>query len=134
MDTVSLITIRVSDIDRALRFYRDQLGLPHAYTDGTFHEFATGGAQLALDTGGMGSGPKGPDRCPVEIHLRVEDIEAVRTTLEAKGISFAGPTEEHSFGKFARLHDPDGNPLILFQQGACPLQAAPNSVAIAESG
>lgn len=124
-----LFTIRVSDVDRALRFYRDQLGLPLVHTDRSFHEFDTGGARLAIDAGGVAApAPKGPDRCPVEIHLRVADIQATRAKLEAQGVPFAGETLSFSYGKFARFFDPDGTPLLLFQPGECPLKAAAQGV------
>lgn len=117
MIAVSLITVRVSDLDRALRFYRDQLGLTLRHVDGTFHEFDTGGAQLALDVGGEAS-----TGCPVEIHLEVADIGASRADLERRGVAFTGPTEVYAYGQFARFADPDGHRLVLYQRGGCPLR------------
>jgi catechol 2,3-dioxygenase-like lactoylglutathione lyase family enzyme len=123
MDVV-LVTVRVSNVERALRFYRDQLGLPLIHTDGTFHEFDTGTARLAIDTGGVAGEQTGRERCPVEIHLGVADIQATRAALTAADVPFDGATRAFAYGKFARFHDPDGNPLVLFEPGDCPLRAA----------
>lgn len=123
MEAVSLVTVRVSDIGRALRFYRDQLGLPLRHVDGSFHEFDTGGALLAIDSGGVAGDRKGADRCPVEIHLQVADIGRRRVELEAQGVNFEGGTHAYVHGKFARFFDPDGNPLVLYEPGDCPLKA-----------
>jgi predicted enzyme related to lactoylglutathione lyase len=118
-------------VDRALQFYRDQLGLALVHSDGSFHEFDTGGARLAIDAGGVAvPGPKGADRCPVEIHLRVTDIQATRAKLEAQGILFGGETLAFAYGQFARFFDPDGTPLLLFQPGECPLKAGAQGVLV----
>lgn len=124
MQAIPIVTVRVSDVPEALAFYRDRLGLRCIHVDGTFHEFDTGGARLAIDASGRRSGPKGPDECPVEIHLQVDAIDAARHALEEHGVRFAGPTERHDFGSFARCYDPDGNPLLLYEPGNCPLKAA----------
>jgi CreA protein len=123
MDVV-LLTVRVSNVERALRFYRDQLGLPLIHTDGTFHEFDTGAVRLAIDSGGVAADRKGPDQCPVAIHFGVADMRAARTALEAAEVRFDGDTEAFAYGRFAHFHDPDGNPLVLFEPGDCPLKAA----------
>lgn len=120
MIAVSMITLRVSDMDRALRFYRDQVGLTLRHVDGTFHEFDTGGAQLALDTGGA-AGAGGA----AEVYLEVADLAAMRAELERRGIAFAGPTEVYAYGQLARFADPDGHRLLLYQRGSCPLRTGP---------
>ena len=49
------------------------------------------------------------------INFRVNDIEAMVAQLEAAGIDVKLDPQEHPNGRFARLHDPDGNPIELWQ-------------------
>lgn len=49
------------------------------------------------------------------INLRVADLEAMVAQLRAAGITVEA-TQEYPYGKFARLYDPEGNPIELWQQ------------------
>ena len=52
------------------------------------------------------------------INLRVDDLDGLMDTLRAAGIAIeTRPDEWNSAeaGKFARIHDPDGNPIELWQ-------------------
>jgi len=45
-----------------------------------------------------------------------EDLDAVRSRMEAGGIRFDGPTREHpGVVRLATFYDPDGNHLMLYQ-------------------
>ncbi len=48
--------------------------------------------------------------------LRVDDIEAARTELEAKGVVFAGETFDTGVCHMALFTDPDGNDLMLHRR------------------
>ena len=45
--------------------------------------------------------------------LRVEDIDAARAELEAKGVQFVGDTFDTGVCKMAPFIDPDGNDVML---------------------
>jgi predicted enzyme related to lactoylglutathione lyase len=47
------------------------------------------------------------------IALHVDDVEATRAELEAKGVQFAGPTFDTGVCHMALFTDPDGNDLML---------------------
>lgn len=50
------------------------------------------------------------------LNLRVDDIVALITRLEAAGIKVErNPDWDGEFGKFARIHDPEGNPIELWE-------------------
>jgi catechol 2,3-dioxygenase-like lactoylglutathione lyase family enzyme len=52
------------------------------------------------------------------INLRVDDLDGLMKTLRAAGIAIeTRPNEWDSAGagRFARIHDPDGNPIELWQ-------------------
>ena len=70
----------VSDIDAATTFFRDVVGLPHLYTFGTMAFFDCGGVRLLLSSG---------DGAPASLlYLRVDDIHAAQTALQARGAQF----------------------------------------------
>ncbi|MGI8461024.1 MAG: VOC family protein [Solirubrobacterales bacterium] len=50
--------------------------------------------------------------------LHVDDVEAARTELEAKGVEFAGETFDTGVCHMALFTDPDGNDLMLHHRYA----------------
>ena len=50
--------------------------------------------------------------------LRVEDIDAARAALEAKGVQFVGETFDTGVCKMAPFVDPDGNDVMLHSRYA----------------
>ena len=51
------------------------------------------------------------------INFRVTDLDALLNILRAKGIKIITKAEWDSpeFGRFARIHDPEGNPVELWE-------------------
>lgn len=51
------------------------------------------------------------------LNLRVDDRDAIKAKLEAAGIAVKTDPEwdQPGVGKFARIHDPEGNPIELWQ-------------------
>ncbi len=58
--------------------------------------------------------------------LRVEDVEAARAELEAKGVEFGGETFDSGVCHMATFRDPDGNELVLHKRYA-PYADKPDS-------
>ncbi|WP_147126423.1 VOC family protein [Shimia ponticola] len=57
----------------------------------------------------------------VMLNLRVDDLDAVTTRLQSEGIEVRfNPDwdEDGSFGRFARIHDPEGNAIELWEPAA----------------
>ena len=50
--------------------------------------------------------------------LHVDDVEAARAELEAKGVEFEGETFDTGVCHMASFADPDGNPLTLHKRYA----------------
>ena len=48
------------------------------------------------------------------VNFRVADLDALVEQLRTEGITVVA-AEESPYGKFARLHDPEGNPIELWQ-------------------
>ncbi len=49
------------------------------------------------------------------INFRVSDLEGMVTQLRAAGVAVTFDPEKTAYGRFARLHDPEGNPIELWE-------------------
>ncbi len=108
-------TIYVSDLDRAVHFYTEVLGLQLQYRAG--NEFAMidggGGLMLGLHPAGRQS-PQPGTRGSISVGLNVsEPIERVVEVLEGRGVEFRGPIKDDDPVRLAFFGDPDGNDLYL---------------------
>ena len=99
------------DLDRALTFYTDVVGLALVRRDGDeWAELDGGPVRLALH----GSDDEHPTSGTVV--LRVDDLDATRWTLEERGAVFdAYVGEVEGFARFATFRDPDGNPVQIIE-------------------
>ena len=109
--------ILVHDIDRAVDFYSDVLGLPETarYGQSPGVEFETGNLTLALlqaDAFGLEFTPN------PSIALQVDDVAAARATLEERGVEFSGDIVDSGVCHQSYFKDPDGNALILHHRYA----------------
>lgn len=111
---LELVPLTVSDVDRSLAFYRDVVGfeLDHDVSPGNgmrIVQLTPPGSACSIAFGtGMGTS------APVaNIHLVVDDLDAARTTLVARGLDV---TEIHDMGggvRYAFFADPDANSWAL---------------------
>lgn len=56
-----------------------------------------------------------PSEKPFMINFRVSDLVALLQELKAKGVTVVGEMEEHEYGKFGWIVDPEGNKIELWQ-------------------
>jgi catechol 2,3-dioxygenase-like lactoylglutathione lyase family enzyme len=123
-DTTSLMTgvdyvaLPTEDYERAAAFYGDTLGLPFVKRWGEMPagEFQAGNLTLAV----MQSEAFGREfrSGNTAVALQVDDVEAARTLLEQKGVTFQGDVLDSGVCHMAFFSDPDGNPLILHHRYA----------------
>ena len=80
------VSVNVHDVDRAISFYRDKLGLPLLFTTGDLGFFDCGGVRLML------SRPEKPefDHPSSVLYFTVADIEATYRQLLAGSVGFEG--------------------------------------------
>ena len=52
------------------------------------------------------------------INLRVSDLDGLLASLRAAGIAVEREESMDGVGRFARVHDPEGNPVELWEQSA----------------
>lgn len=116
---VLVVSLPVTDQDRALRFYVDQLGF-ELEKDGPFDlngqhlrwvQVAPKGATTALALTTWW-----PDLSPLAgMSLGTTDIDADHELLTARGVEFDSPPVSSLGLRIALFHDPDGNGWHLTQ-------------------
>jgi predicted enzyme related to lactoylglutathione lyase len=106
---ISVVLIGATDMNRAVRFYRDVLGLPLKFQTDAYTEFATHGAVLALEKREaiVGNGPA--------FTFPTSDIRQDRENLEKAGIKFWRDLREEDFGSVMMPLDSEGNIFEIVQ-------------------
>ena len=107
--------VSVQDLETAVPFYRDVLGLPLlGRGDGWAHLDAGNGALLELFTGGQASPePKRADQQPIVLGLRVEDLDGAVAEMKLRGATFIGEIGKYRGQRWAQFSDPEGNRLEI---------------------
>jgi len=112
---IGQIAIIVHDVPRAVRFYRDALGLRFLFeAPPKMAFFDCGGVRLMLSL----PETRELDHPSSILYFRVPDIRATRAELGSRGVAFA--SEPHLVARLpdhdlwlAEFHDEDGNVLAL---------------------
>lgn len=117
LSQIGQIAVPVSDVERAIRFYRDTLGMRFLFqAPPGLGFFDLSGVRLMLD---------GPARAQAGnasvIYYKVADLQAAFTTLSRRGVQFE--TEPHLIAKLpdhelwmAFFRDPDQNLIALMSE------------------
>jgi len=116
---VDFISIQTQDLDRAVAFYGETLGLACSAhrPDRHFAEFENGTVTFnVLDPQAMGICTFQPNTSSVALH--VDDVAQARATLEQRGVAFHGDVVDTGVCHMAFFADPDGNALMLHHRYA----------------
>lgn len=107
---LELVTVPVTDVDRAKSFYVDKAGFvadhDHQVSEGLrFVQLTPPGSacSIALGTGLTESAPGS-----AQLQLVVADIRAAREELVGRGLD-VGDVQTFDWGSFVFFSDPDGN-------------------------
>ena len=103
----------VTDMERAVRFYREILGLFLRNQEGeNWAVFDVGGRQFALHrvVEGHPSAPGGATAV-----FAVDDLDRARTVLSERGVQFGHEGDVEGYARFASFQDPDGNTIQLIE-------------------
>jgi predicted enzyme related to lactoylglutathione lyase len=106
----------VDDMNAAVAFYRDGLGLKLKFQDGErWSEFdAGGGTAIALSSRDeSGVGVKGP-----VVVFQVSDAEGLAASLAARGAEILARRDMGAHGCLIALREPSGNVFQLFEKPA----------------
>jgi methylmalonyl-CoA/ethylmalonyl-CoA epimerase len=115
---VAQVAIPVEDLERAVAFYRDTLGLPFLFiAPPQMSFFQSGSVRLLVGVPAEGE----PRQRASAVYFQVADIHAVFAELSRRGVSFhASPHVVHRTPEMelwlAEFTDPDGNRLALMAQ------------------
>lgn len=121
LSRIHQISMRAHDLDRAVRFYRDTLGLPFLFAAPPgLAFFDCHGVRLML------SAPEpGFDHPGSVLYFGVDDIRAVHDTLRSRGVAFRTPP--HKIATLADrevwladFEDTEGNTLALMAEPTLP--------------
>jgi predicted enzyme related to lactoylglutathione lyase len=128
--TLEVVVLPVSDIDAAIRFYRDKVGfdLDHDTTNEHMHvaQLTPRGSGCSIVVGDL---PAQREMAPGSIRglqLVVADAEAARTVLQDRGVECSEIMvfDERDGGTLFGFSDPDGNTWSVQQlkvRGETPL-------------
>jgi methylmalonyl-CoA/ethylmalonyl-CoA epimerase len=117
LSQIGQIAVPVTDIERAIEFYRDTLGMRFLFqAPPGLGFFDLGGVRLMLD--GPAQAQAGNSSV---IYYKVPDLQAAFTTLAERGVQFE--TEPHLIAKMpdhelwmAFFRDPDENLIALMSE------------------
>ena len=117
------VILIVEDMDRALRFYTDVLGLRLGHRSGDYAQLDTGATRLGLYTRGamaktlgMSLKPPAHDAPGFEIGFKVPDVGEAFAELVGRGASAVMPPTDRPWGqRTAYVRDPDGHLIELAQ-------------------
>ena len=117
LSRIHQVSMRAHDIERAVRFYRDALGLPFLFAaPPRLAFFDCDGVRLMLSTPEPGFDHPGSI-----LYFAVDDIRQMRDTLTSRGIAFK--TEPHKIATLADrevwladFEDTEGNTLALMSE------------------
>jgi catechol 2,3-dioxygenase-like lactoylglutathione lyase family enzyme len=123
---VDFICVSTKDLAASREWYENVLGLERSKvwreSDPMGAEFETGSLTIALlASEKLGIEPRSNNH---PIALQVDDVEAARTELESRGVSFGMDTVDSGVCHMAYFSDPDGNALMLHHRYA-PHDAEP---------
>ena len=112
---VVYLIVYVSDIDESRAFYQRRLGLPLLEADEDSAKFDAGRVVLCLHRAsdyGITLVPRSDDAS--DIVFLVDDVNAVRAALEARGVTFVR-RRTYEIGLVTDFYDPDGHRLMIYQ-------------------
>jgi predicted enzyme related to lactoylglutathione lyase len=118
LSEIGQIAITVSDVSRALTFYRDILGLTFLFSPGPNLAFLSAGGTRIMLTTPQGAGKVG---CNSILYFKVNEITAVHSAIVGRGAinerapQLAAKMPDHELW-LAFLRDPDANLIGLMEE------------------
>jgi len=117
--SVNTILCQVADMDRAVAFYRDTLGLQPGNSSPYWSDFQLGAVTIGLHPPMRGSSP--PYAVPLKgwiLGFETDDLVELRARLTRGGMVVNGDYQDVPGGVVLDFTDPDGNAIEAIQTGA----------------
>jgi methylmalonyl-CoA/ethylmalonyl-CoA epimerase len=117
LSVIGQIAVPATDLERAVKFYGDTLGMKFLFQVPNLAFFDCAGVRLMLDIPQDGSGERGSS----VIYFKVDDIQSAYESLVSQGVACEG--RPHLIAKMpdhdlwmAFFRDPDQNLLALMSE------------------
>jgi predicted enzyme related to lactoylglutathione lyase len=109
---VAAVWLPVTDMERAVAFYGETLGLKVTEHDGDWSEVDGNGLRIGLN-GSESESPRGDGGALVAFQPDGE-LEQEVERLKGAGVAFSDEISEHPWGRIVPFKDPAGNDLQLY--------------------
>ena len=115
MYTQCNVTLMVTDMDRAVRFYTEGLGLELGYRAGNEWAQVSGpGLTIGLHPAGDHFTQQAHDG-RISIGFQVSKLEDALAELRGRGVEIGADVREGGVDRIVNFADPDGTPLYLIE-------------------
>lgn len=108
---------RAKDPRKLVEWYEANLGIASVPRTADSRPWRTSAGTTAFQPFREDTSYFGDRRFQWMINFRVRDLDKMVTQLRARGIAVDVDSEVYPNGRFARLSDPEGNPIQLWQPG-----------------
>ncbi len=113
---IASVWVPVQDMDRAVGFYEDTLGLKVDRQDDDWAEVDANGVMVGLNAR-EGEGARADGGAVISFQPE-GGIEEAKASLEESGVDFPSEISEHPWGRIATFKDSEGNDLQLYSPPA----------------
>lgn len=121
IEGVGAVILHAADPAALAKWYEERLGIETEFSEneGCFYgQVGDAPEQEAVLFGILpAKGPLAPGTHAVMINYRVDDLDGFIAGLERRGVAVKRLADE-SFGRFAHIHDPEGNPIEIWEPPA----------------
>lgn len=108
---------RARDPEGLARWYEEKLGVAPVPKDYRTSPWQQEAGPTALSPFPSDSEYFGDPKQAWMVNFRVRDLDAMVAQLRSAGVTVDFDPASYPNGRFARLHDPEGNPIELWQPG-----------------
>jgi predicted enzyme related to lactoylglutathione lyase len=105
---------RANDPDKLATWYRDHLGINPAPQDMEMKPWVTDSGVTVFSPFAADTDYFTADKAFM-LNFRVANLAAIVRQLKMAGIEVSHQSEMAGIGRFARIHDPEGNPVELWE-------------------
>lgn len=114
VDGIGGIFFRAKNPAQLAAWYLEHLGIDLVPTDGDTPPWMQGAGPTVFSPFAEDTDYFPADR-QFMVNFRVSDLDAMVSQLEAAGITISNRESMEGVGQFVRIHDPEGNPVELWQ-------------------
>ena len=111
---VANIWVPVADIERAVDFYENTLGLEVTKRDGPWAEVDANGVTIGLN-GREPEGTQAEGGAVLTFQHGEGSLEEAVKELKSRGVEFPGEISDHDWGRVATFKDTEGNDIQLYE-------------------